>query len=192
VDSERDGGRGLDVREGSTARIALTREVPLDLDLEFGAGEAEIELGGMSLQRLSLQTGASETRVSFSEPNPLAAEEVSIEAGAADLRVIGLGNTRARSIEFKGGVGATVLDFSGAWQGAAEASVEMGIGSVTLQLPRSHGVRIDRSSFLASFSGPNLERRGDSYYSSNWEETQNRLTIDLSAALGSIEIVWVD
>src|SRR5690606_30969550 len=41
VESERD-RRGMNVREGSSARIALTREVPLDLDLEFGAGEATI------------------------------------------------------------------------------------------------------------------------------------------------------
>jgi hypothetical protein len=191
VESRRD-HRRLDVREGATATIALTRDVPLDLDLEFGAGEADIELGGISLERLALQTGASETRVSFSQPNPMVAEEVTIEAGAADLRVTGLGNTRARRFEFKGGVGATVLDFSGAWAGQATASVEMGIGSVVLRLPRTHGVRLTRNSFLTSFEAPGLERRGESYYSDNWNDNDNQLTIDVSAALGSIEIEWID
>src|SRR5690606_31610268 len=34
----------------SKAAIKLTREVPIDLDLEFGAGQAEIELGGIQLE----------------------------------------------------------------------------------------------------------------------------------------------
>ncbi|MQA89861.1 MAG: hypothetical protein GEU90_06455 [Gemmatimonas sp.] len=199
VDSEHDRRRvrrrvrrRLDIQEGATARIGLGRDVPFDMDLKFGAGEADIELGGISLQRFDLETGASETRVSFNEPNPIVAERVSIQAGAADLRVTGLGNTRARRIEFQGGVGATVLDFSGAWQGASTASVEMGIGSVVLRLPRSHGVRLNRSSFLTSFTAPGLEQRGDGYYSANWDRTTDRLTIDVRAALGSIEIEWID
>ncbi|MEX2583801.1 MAG: toast rack family protein [Gemmatimonadota bacterium] len=192
VESIRGNRESFTMREGSTATIRLGREVPMDLDLEFGAGKAQIELGGIPLRGLELSTGASETVVSFSEPNPVDAERITIEAGAADLRVIGLGNTRASRIEFHGGVGATVLDFGGQWQGSATASVDMGIGSVTLRLPRSHGIRLDRSSFLTSFTAPGLERRGESYYSANWGETSNQLTIDVSAAFGSIEIDWID
>ncbi len=186
-------GRGRrNVREGSSSSILLTREVPLDLDLEFGAGRAEIELGGLSLRNLTLATGASETRVSFGSTNVIAADQVRISAGAADLRVLGLGNARAREIRFMGGVGATVLDFGGAWSQDATASVEMGVGSVTLRLPRELGVRINRSSFLTSFTAPGMERDGNSYLTSNWGSALRHLTIDLSAALGSIQIEWID
>jgi hypothetical protein len=51
---------------------------------------------------------------------------------------------------------------------------------------------LTRTSFLTSFDAPGLERRGDSYYSANWNSTPNQLTIDVSAALGSIEIEWID
>lgn len=184
-------GRRMNVREGASATISLTRNLPLDLDLEFGAGEAEIELGGMMLRNVAIATGASDTQIRFGRPNRMIAESVSIQAGAADLRVIGLGNTRAREVEFEGGVGATVLDFSGAVSDM-DASVEMGVGSVTLRLPRKIGVKLTRSSFLSSFDGGGLEKRGDGYFSSNWSNANARLTIDVSAALGSIEIEWVD
>lgn len=180
------------MRDGSTATITLTREVPLDLDLDFGAGKADIQLGGISLRNLSIATGASETTVEFDRPNAIPAETVRISAGAADLRVIGLGNVNAQNIRFEGGVGATVLDFGGAWARSTTASVDMGIGSLTLRLPRDQGVRISRSSFLTSFSTPGLERRGDSYFSSNWESAANKITINVSAALGSVDIVWID
>lgn len=179
-------------REGSSATIGLGPEVPLNLDLEFGAGRANIELGGMMLQELSLSTGASETRVSFSEPNKIAAGRVAIEAGAADLEVIGLGNARARSISFQGGVGATVLDFGGQWDGDITADVDMGVGSLTLKLPRNQGVRVVRESFLSSFDAPGMERSGDSYYSGNWRTAEHQLTIDVSTALGSVDIDWID
>lgn len=184
-------GRSFDHLEGSSAAISLTREVPLDLDLEFGAGEAEIELGGISLRTLSLSTGASDTDISFSEPNRIIAEEIEIEAGAADLTVIGLGNTRAQRISFEGGVGATVLDFSGASTNM-NVSVDMGVGTVKLRLPRSHGIRINRDSFLSSFNAPDLQREGDSYYSENWAGSDRKLVIDISAAFGSIDVEWVD
>src|SRR5690606_12003734 len=101
---------------------------PLELDVRFGAGQAEIELGGISLERLHLGTGASETTVRFSSPNPIEADRVLIEAGAAELEVYGLGNARAERVEFKGGVGATTLDFGGAG-GDTEVQIEMGVGS---------------------------------------------------------------
>src|SRR5690606_13995829 len=40
------------VQGGSHADIELTRDVPMALDVKFGAGEAELELGGLSIQRL--------------------------------------------------------------------------------------------------------------------------------------------
>lgn len=184
--------RGRGGIEGQHATIALSREVPLDLELEFGAGEAEIDLGGLQLRTLELSTGASETEVRFDEPNPIRASRVQINAGAAELRVIGLGNARADRIEFQGGVGSTLLDFSGAWSANGSASVKMGIGSVVLRLPRELGVRIDRTSFLTSFEAEGMTRRDGSYFSSNWSSAQQRLIIHVEAAIGSVEVDWID
>jgi hypothetical protein len=78
------------------------------------------------------------------------------------------------------------------WDRNAHASVEMGIGSVELRLPRGQGIRIDRSSLLTSFDAPGLERRGNSYYSPLWGTAPYQITVDLSAALGSITIEWID
>lgn len=190
--SMRDGKRkGINVREGARTRIGLTDQVPLALDLSFGAGEAELELGGLRLQRLEVATGASETRIRFDRPNPIRAERVQIRAGAADLVVLELGNARARHVDFQGGVGSTTLDFSGVWDQNATASVQMGIGAVKLRFPRGLGVRINRSSFLTSFDPGGLVKRGSSYYSPNWDSAEHRLDLDLSAAFGSVEVEWV-
>lgn len=183
--------RGFDIEEGSRAEILLSREVPLDLDLDFGAGEAEMELGGLMIERLEVSTGASETTIRFSELNPIVAERISIEAGAAELDVIGLGNARARDIRFQGGVGSTTLDFTGRWSVNATASVQIGIGELRLRFPRGLGVELRKKSFLTSFDSQGLTKRGDSYFSADWDTAAHRITIDVNAAFGSIEIDWV-
>lgn len=181
----------INVREGGRATIGLTREVPLDLQLQFGAGEADLDLGGVSLRRLTISTGASETKVRFSERNPIAAQQVRMEAGAASLEVTGLANTRAERFTFQGGVGSTMLDFSGQWTRSATASVQMGIGSVILRVPRGVGVRVSRSSFLSSFDSEGLMKRGNSFYSADWDTAAHQLDISVNAAFGSIKIEWI-
>lgn len=176
----------------SRATVQLTRDVPMALDVRFGAGEAEMDLGGLSLRSMRLATGASDTKVSFGTPNRIPAEAVRMEAGAASFRATGLGNTRAERFEFQGGVGEATLDFSGAWDRSASASVKMGIGSLRLRFPRSLGVKVVKESFLTSFEGSGLVKRGNAFYSRNWDSAPNKLTVTVEAALGSIDVDWID
>ena len=46
--------------ESGELRLLVPRAVPLDLDLEFGGAEAMLELGGLSLQSLRLECGATD------------------------------------------------------------------------------------------------------------------------------------
>lgn len=190
---ERGGSRRGDRnRDHQYATIQLSRNLPIALDLAFGAGEAEVELGGLALEDVHLQTGASSSRVTFGAPNRVTARRVKVEAGAADLRVEGLGNTRSPRFEFSGGVGETTLDFSGAWARSATAQIDVGVGSVRLRIPRSLGVRVTRDSFLASFDGGGMVKRGDAWYSQNYGQARHKLDISIHAAVGSIEVDWID
>lgn len=183
------GGR---VREGSRAEVGLTREVPLDLSLRFGAGEASFDLSGLRLRSLNMETGASETVLRVEAPNPERASLVELKAGAAELRASGLGNLRAQRFVFQGGVGAATLDFGGAWDGDASADIDMGMGALFLHFPRDLGVRINRSSFLSRFDSDGFSRRDGQDVSDNWDTARHHLTIDLDAALGSVEVRWID
>lgn len=192
VESNRRRGESTRVDREQRATIALTRDVPMELELEFGAGEAEVELGGLSIRDVQIQTGASETRVSFSEPNRVEARAVRVEAGAAELTVTGLGNARAERLEFEGGLGETTLDFGGEWRNDASVNIEMGVGSLTLRLPRGVGVRIEKDSFLTSFDAPGMVRRGRAWFSRDYDDARHKLDISIDAALGSIDVEWFD
>ena len=50
--------------------LTLSGQVPMDLELEFGAVQANLDLGGLRLRSLDLSTGASEAELRVSAPNP--------------------------------------------------------------------------------------------------------------------------
>ena len=163
----------------------------MDLDLEFGAVRAELDLGGLSMTGLSLSTGASESMVDISEPNPVRMRTASFEVGAADFTVRHLGNLNARRIEVDAGVGDITLWFNGAWEQEAGVAIDMGLGSLELRFPEGLGVRLNKDSFLTSLDSEGMVKHGDAYYSLDWETADRRITIDLNAAFGSVRVVWV-
>ena len=178
--------------KGGNLDLALSTEVPLDLELQFGAAEARIDLGGMRLTKAAIKTGASKTVVNISSPNPQVCSSLEIEVGAAQFEVNSLGNLHVERLRLSGGVGEVLLDFRGAWETNLRADIEMGLGSLTLRVPRGLGLRVQKQGILSGFDSQGLVKRGEVYFSENWERAERRLTIDLEAALGSIRVVWVD
>jgi hypothetical protein len=183
--------RGRSLGDGYL-RLALNPDVPTSLDLQFGAVVAEIELGGMMLTDVSLQTGASETTVNVSAPNRVPAARVNLEAGAARFHARQLGNLNAQAVTVNGGVGNIVLDFSGEWSQDMTANISVGVGTLTIVVPRGLGVEVRRSGVLSGFDGQELVRRGDAYYSADWDVASRRLSINLNAAIGRVRVSWTD
>ncbi len=177
--------------EGGLLELDISGSTPVDLRMELGAVEARMDLGGLRLRRLHLQTGASETHIRFSEPNPDVAESCSFEAGAAAFRVQDLGNSGCRELEFKAGIGALELDFSGEWDHSARGEIKIGLGAVEIFIPSELGVRIERRTFLMSFDAPGFEKRDGAWYSRNWDTATYQLTLDVSGAFGSVEVTRI-
>lgn len=183
--------RGRNLKSGHLD-LRLSPDVPVDLDLQFGAAEATIDLGGLRIRSADIATGASSTTLNVSSPNLDTCRELSIHVGAAKFEANRLGNLNAQRIEVEGGVGEIVLDFTGAWRSSMTGKIEMGLGSLTLRVPTGLGVRINKGGFLASFDSQGLVKRGDTYYSENWDKASRTLSLDVQAAFGSIKVVWVD
>lgn len=171
--------------------LELRRDLPMDLHLEFGAGRADVDLGGLAVEDLRLSTGASESRIDVSSPNPLGMDRARLEIGAADFAARRLGNLNARRIDVSAGVGDVTLELTGEWRRDAIVSIEMGLGSLQLRVPRGVGLRLEKSTFLTSLDAPDLVRRNGVWYTPDWETAERRITVEVEAAFGSIEVVRV-
>ena len=190
------GAGGLRVVSGrqlrQDANVAFTPEVDLDLDITLGAVDADLELGGLGLSRLTLQAGASQAVIRFSQPNRSRCSAAKITAGAAQVTMLGLGNSRCDRIDFEGGVGRVTLDFDGAWLSSSQAAVKMAMGELTLRLPRRVGVRLTLDRFLSSFDPTGLVPAGDGFQSPGYDRAERRLDIDVTTAVGGVKIEWAD
>ncbi|MCE2454622.1 MAG: hypothetical protein J4G12_02235 [Gemmatimonadetes bacterium] len=181
----RSGDNGsLDLRLGS--------DVPMMLEVAFGAGRAAVDVGGLSLSGLSVETGASSIRLEASTPNRMGMDAAEFAVGAADFEANDLGNLRASRVSVDAGVGKVVLGLGGDWRENATLRVDMGVGSLTLRVPRGLGLRVDRDGFLTTFDSEGLTKRGDSYYSPDWEDAERRVRVELDAAFGRVALEWFD
>lgn len=192
VRSARDGIDFEHDTDGGEMELELGPTVEVDLDLEFGAVRADLDLGGLSLIGFALTTGASETRLDVSSPNRTRMERARIEVGVADFEARRLGNLRAERIDVTAGVGDVTIDLSGSWDRDGHIAVDMKLGEVEFVLPSGVGVKlIDRGSFLSSTRVEDLVRRGSDYYSENWDEAGRRLTLEVDAAFGAVSVTWL-
>jgi hypothetical protein len=176
---------------GQDANVAFSPGVDLDLAVTLGAVSADLELGGLSLSELSLEAGASQAVVRFSRPNRARCRVAEVTAGAAEVTVLGLGNSRCDRIDVEGGMGKVTLDFDGAWSSSSRASVKLAMGELLLRLPRRVGVRLTLDRFLSSFEPVGLVRSGDGFQSPGYLRAERRLDIDVTTAVGGVRVEWV-
>lgn len=174
------------------AVIQLSPRVDLSLDIALGSADASIELGGLRVTDLRMTSGASRTALRFSRPNATRCATAAIEAGAAELTVAGLGNSRCDTINVQGGIGQLTLDFSGDWRESADVAIRMTAGELVLRLPRAVGVRLSLDRLLASFQPAGLERRGTTYVSPGYDAAGRTLDIAITTAVGGVRVEWID
>jgi len=173
--------------------LSLNPELPLSLEMELGVIKGEMDLGGLQIESMSMEIGVSEADIYFDEPNPVVMKSCRIEGGVGKLSIENLGNANFEEFTFEGGVGSYILDFTGEYNQDAFAEIELGIGKMTLYLPRSVGTRIKvDKSFLSSFSIDECYKKGNYYYNDNWKKTSYNLDMSIKTGLGKIKVIWVE
>lgn len=124
--------------------IRLSNELPLTLDVDMGAGEADLDLRGLDLRDLRLDLGAGEATVDLSGDwsNDLTAD---ITAGAGELTLRVPANVGVRIVGMRDGIGSYSADgferdgdalVNDAWDTADvkfEIELRRGVGEVTVE-----------------------------------------------------------
>jgi hypothetical protein len=148
--------RGFRQRHRNEWLLYFDRETPLDLRFDLGLADADLDLSGFRVERLSLSAGMATTRLAFDRPNPVEMTDLRVDAGASRFRGEGLGNARFRRMVFNGGAGSYSLDFSGGpLPAGARADIDVGVSRVHLRLPEGHPVVLEApESWLARIKVP--------------------------------------
>lgn len=170
--------------------LRLTDKVRLSISLQVGASSSHLDFTGLRLTNLKLDTGASDTRITFDRPNPEVLDVLDIDVGAATLKATGLGNANIRRFSFNGGVGGYSLDFGGTARRRTDVDISMGIGSLTLAVPSGLGTRIQTAeTFLTSTTIKGFEKKGRFYLNRSHGTSEGELSVRIDQAIGSLEII---
>ena len=161
--------------------------VPMNLRVEAGAYQGRMELGGLALESLRVIGGASEVKLVFSEPNLIPMSLLRYDTGASSVTLEGLANANFDKMRFEGGAGEFSLDFSGELQRDATITVDAGLSSVKIIVPRGVNAKVFFDGGLS-----NVDVQG------NWEKVGNvystsgdgpRLTINVNLGAGNLELL---
>lgn len=173
-----------------TARIGFAREAGLDLAVRIGAAEAELDLGGLRLERLRLATGASRSRLRFGEPNPASCERVEVTSGAGELTIIQAGNSGCATWRLEGGVGRITMDLDGAWRGDPRMTLNLAVGGVVLRAPRAMGIRVTMTGVVSQFDGEGFSRAGRTWTSAGFDQQTRKVDLEVRSAVGGVRVEW--
>ena len=179
---------GRNDKESGQLQLELSRLTPLDLTLDLGAVEADLDLTGLKLSRLRLESGASDGKLRFDSLNTTPMSVLQVSLGAASFRGERLANSNAREIRVDAGVGNVELDLGGQWTHDIELNVEVTLGIVTIHVPSDVGVRVSVRKTLASFDHEGLTERDGAWVSANWESAPHKLRISAETVFGKLTI----
>ncbi len=166
--------------------LKLSDEIPLDLSIQAGAYKGALDLGGLRLQNLSIIDGASQSDVTFSQPNPIQMENFTYKSGASEVDLKDLANANFSQMSFEGGAGNYTFDLSGDLKHDAALSIKAGISNITLNLPSGRHVIVNNTGAIS-----NIDTQGTWLVNGNTYEasgTGPTITVTIDVAVGNLTL----
>jgi len=161
---------------------------PIDLEISAGAYHANLELGNLSLSNLTVKDGAADVKLNFSEPNLTEMNLLHYETGASQVALKGLANANFSILKFTGGAGNYSLDFSGDLQHDATASINTGLGNLTIIIPDDLKVQMTIDGNLANINiGSQWAKNGNTY-----TQTGSGPMLTIAVDVGATNLVVTD
>ena len=193
---EREGLNLDQVEEENWWDLTFTDKIPIDFNIDVGAAESELDFTGLKIKDLDIDIGAAKGVITFRKPNPEKISRLKIDTGASKLEIEGLSNANFTRMDFDGGIGDFTLDFSGELKHQAFVNIDMGLGHMTILLPRGTGAKIEsKDSILSSLSiekGAFEEIEEDVWVNDEYGQTAGELNIEIEIGLGAVEIEMID
>ncbi|MEM7372526.1 MAG: hypothetical protein AAF587_28155 [Bacteroidota bacterium] len=121
-----------------------------DLYLNLGSGESSLDLSGLSLKNVSINSAFSDVLVSYTEANQVRMKEMDIHAAKANIKVDHAELANAELITIQNDMGELELILGDKQTVQSTIYLQLGVGSCSLLLSNSQPVRLVVKSGLIS------------------------------------------
>jgi hypothetical protein len=174
-------------------KVYLAEATPYILDLDYGLGNANIDLSGLSIEKLKIKTGSADVSIGYSSQveNKITMDTfaVKVDMGSLNARQLNLANSKVVRAEV--GFGNMYLDFSNKPTVANHIIGSVGAGNLIIQLPAEEVpvlVTINESWLCSISLSRSLKKIGPNRFASAAynKDSPKALVFDLDVSMGKI------
>lgn len=144
--------------------LKLNEDVPMEMNVDLGAGRSNLALGALTLTRLDIRGGAGDVDLDLSSSQSLG------------------------RLDFDMGAGGVNIDLTGEWGKDLDARLTGGLGGITLRLPSNVGVKVDVETGVGSVDASGLTKDGNSYTNDAYGVSDVTLRIAVEGGVGRIRL----
>ena len=174
-------------------KVYLAKEKVYDLSLDYGIGQADIDLSGLSIEKLKIHTGSADVNVGYfaDTQNSLEMDTFYVKVDLGSVSVHKLNQSKAKHVVADIGFGNLMLDFSDKSEVASTIKGSVGAGNLVIVLPEK-GTPIKVSindSWLCrvKLSNAFTKLSDGTYVNDDYKVgVDNLLNFDLDVSMGSI------
>ena len=174
-------------------KVYLTDSKPYSLDLAYGLGNANVDLSGLAITKLKINTGSADVNVSYSSglENKVEMDTFYVKVDVGTLNVKQLHLSRSKYVLADVGFGNMMLDFSSKPLNSNHVKGSVGAGNLVILLPASDvpvKVRINESWLCSVNLSKSLQKIGENTFANAayTDNAKDALTFDLDVSLGKI------
>lgn len=179
--------------EDQVWKIYLSDKMPYSLDLNYGIGDAYVDLSGVAISKLKIHTGSADVNVGFLSgvENLVVMDSFYVKVDLGTLNIRRLDLSKAKTINADVGFGSLYMDFSEGSKIRSNVSASVGAGDLIIRVPSEKVpviVNVNSSLLCRVKLGPNFEEIKDNVYINDLyhPDAENLITFNVDVSLGSI------
>lgn len=159
---------------------------PMSLNIKAGAYNGRLELGGLSLENLTVSEGGSDMTGAFTEPNLIEMSSFEYSTGASSVNLKGLANANFKQMSFSSGAGDYTLSFDGDLRGEENVTIDSGLGSVNIIVPEGFNAQVIFDGALTKITTSGSWVQNENVYSLSGSGPM--ITIKVSMGAGALNL----
>lgn len=174
-------------------KIYLSDSKPYSLDLNYGLGNANVDLSGLSIQQLKINTGSADVHVAYNMglANKVEMDTFFVKVDMGSLSVKNINLAKCHKVIAEVGFGNALLDFSHQPLVRFAVKGSVGAGNMTIILPDPDIpvlVRINESWLCSVQLASSLKKIGATTFANAayQKNPKDPVTFDLDVSMGKI------
>ncbi len=144
--------------------LSFNNDVPLEIRIDFGAGNGDIDL------------------------TDLAVTTVDMKLGAGDVEIDARNNETLERLELDMGAGDVKIDLRGAWTDDVDVTIQGGVGKMTVRLPEDLGVRVAVTKGIGGINANGFRIEDGDYVNDAYEDADAVVYVTIQAGIGQVNL----